>query len=196
MTATLPTGINTGTTLNLKILLLNDRVMLNYDPADGSPPVFLVQTKNHIPPPYTTLLSGHGILNGTTPASTTTLNVDMVFLNNYNLLEVNETAKMSPASDAPVCTNVAAAVGDTVLLAANKNRKIATVFNDSSAILYLKFGSGASTTSFTVRLAAYSYYEVPVGMSAMINGTARPYNGQINGYWAAATGNARVTEVS
>jgi hypothetical protein len=185
VTAALPTGINTGTTLNLKLDLHNDRVTLYFDPSDGSPPVFLAMTKNHVPPPYVSLLSGHGILNGTTPATTTTLNVDMVYLNDYNLLSVANEDTEAPDPIGAVCTSVSAAVADTSLLASNKYRKGATVVNDSTAVLYVKFGTGASTTSYTVRMTSYSYYEVPFG-----------YNGALNGYWSVATGSARITEVT
>jgi hypothetical protein len=60
------------------------------------------------------------------------------------------------------------------------------VYNDSGAILYLKFGSGASSTSHTVQVPASGYYEVP---------GPGPYGGVITGAWATATGSARVTEV-
>lgn len=83
------------------------------------------------------------------------------------------------------CTNVVAAAADTQLLAANANRVGATIFNDSTAILYLKFGTGASTTSYTVQIGKNTYYEVPFD-----------YQGAINGYWSSAAGTARVTEVT
>lgn len=59
-----------------------------------------------------------------------------------------------------------------------------TIFNDSTAILYVKFGPTAAATSYTVQLAANAYYEFP-----------RPvYAGQVDGIWASANGNARLTE--
>jgi hypothetical protein len=82
-------------------------------------------------------------------------------------------------------TSVAAAVADTSLLAVNTARMGAAVYNDSTAVLYLKLGTGASTTSFTARLVPNAYYEVPFN-----------YTGAVNGYWSSATGNARITEVS
>lgn len=82
-------------------------------------------------------------------------------------------------------TSVAAATANTSLLAANANRTGATVYNDSTAALYLKLGATASTTSFTVKMAADGYYEVPFD-----------YTGAIDAVWASATGNARVTEVT
>lgn len=81
---------------------------------------------------------------------------------------------------------VAAAAADTSILASNANRKGATIYNDSTAVMYLLVGSGAaSTTVYTAQLVGGAYYEVPFG-----------YTGQIRGYWATATGNARITEFS
>lgn len=58
-----------------------------------------------------------------------------------------------------------------------------TVFNDSTQVLYLKFGATASASSYTVQIAAGGYYEFP-----------RPiYAGQVDGIWASANGNARLT---
>lgn len=87
-------------------------------------------------------------------------------------------------------TNVAASASSATVLAANSARIGATVTNDSSSVVYLKFGATASTTSYTVVLAGaasapFSYYEVPAG-----------YTGIIDGIWASATGNARVTEIT
>lgn len=59
-----------------------------------------------------------------------------------------------------------------------------TVFNDSTAVLYLKFGATASATSYTVQVAAGGYYEFPQSV----------YAGQVDGIWAAANGNARTTQ--
>lgn len=82
-------------------------------------------------------------------------------------------------------TSVAGSATTVNLLSANSLRKGATVFNDSSSILYLKLGSAASITSYTVQMAASSYYEIPFG-----------YSSGIDGIWASATGNARITEIS
>jgi hypothetical protein len=61
----------------------------------------------------------------------------------------------------------------------------AAVFNDSTALLFVKLGATASATSFTVKLYQDGYFEVPFG-----------YTGIIDGIWASATGSARVTEVT
>ena len=190
VTATLPAGINTGTTLNLIIDFHMDRVTLEYDPSDGSGHIFLAMCKNHLPGLYTSLTSGHGILNGTTPASTTTLNVDMVFLNDYNLIRSQEDVPEQPSTITSTVTSVAAAVGDTTLLVQNKFRNMATFFNNSSAIAYLKLGTGASTTSFTVRMTPYSYYELP-----LLPDGQGVYTGAVDAYWASATGAMLCTEM-
>ena len=82
-------------------------------------------------------------------------------------------------------SNVAGSASSVTLLASNTARTGATIQNDSSVVLYVKFGATASTTSYTVKMAADSYYEVPFG-----------YTGVIDGIWASATGSARVTEMS
>jgi hypothetical protein len=59
------------------------------------------------------------------------------------------------------------------------------IFNDSTQVLYIKFGATASATSYTVQVAAGGYYELPMPV----------YTGIIDGIWASANGNARVTEM-
>jgi hypothetical protein len=85
----------------------------------------------------------------------------------------------------PAQSSVGGSATTVTLLASNANRLGATCYNDSSAILYLKLGATASATSFTVAMAASSYYEAPFG-----------YTGIIDGIWASATGNARITELT
>jgi len=83
------------------------------------------------------------------------------------------------------CTNVSGSASSVTLLAANSSRKGATITNDSVAVLYLKLGTTASITSFTIALNRYDYYELPFG-----------YTGRIDGIWSAATGVARITELT
>lgn len=90
----------------------------------------------------------------------------------------------------PSQSSVASSASNVTLLAASNSRKGATITNDSSAVLYIKLGATASTTSYTVTLAGsasapFAYYEVPFG-----------YVGIIDGIWASATGNARITELT
>lgn len=87
-----------------------------------------------------------------------------------------------------VVTSVPIAVVSTTLLAANASRKAATFYNDSvNRFLYLKWGTPASTTSFTVRIGPGGYYELPQAI----------YNGIITGIWnAAGAGACRITELT
>jgi hypothetical protein len=57
------------------------------------------------------------------------------------------------------------------------------IFNDSTAVLFVKFGTTASATSYTVQIAAGGYFEFPVPV----------YSGEVDGMWATAVGNARLT---
>lgn len=86
-------------------------------------------------------------------------------------------------SSNPATSNVASSASSVILLPSNTARIGAQLFNDSTQICYVKFGVTASTSSFTVALAASTYYEVPAG-----------YTGRIDGIWASANGNMRVTE--
>lgn len=81
-------------------------------------------------------------------------------------------------------SSVASSASNINLLASNANRKMAAIYNDSTATLYVKLGATASTSSYTVQLISGAYYELPVPA----------YSGQIDGIWATANGNARITE--
>lgn len=83
-------------------------------------------------------------------------------------------------------SSVSDSATSVTILASNASRRGASVFNDSSAILYLLVGAGtASTTAYTVKIASGGYYEVPAG-----------YTGILVGIWASDPndGAARVTE--
>lgn len=82
-------------------------------------------------------------------------------------------------------TNVSGSASSVTLLASNAARRKAIIVNDSSATLYIKFGTTASTTSYSVPpLGPYEAWEETV------------YTGRIDGIWSSATGTARVTEVT
>jgi hypothetical protein len=81
-------------------------------------------------------------------------------------------------------TTVASSATSVTILAENKRRVGATIYNDSNQSLYLKFGATASSSDFTVAVAGPAYYEVPFG-----------YNGRIDGVWASVHGHAHTTEI-
>ena len=56
------------------------------------------------------------------------------------------TSSLSSASTSSL-SNVVASASSTAILASNASRKGATLVNDSTATLYLKYGATASTTS-------------------------------------------------
>ncbi len=80
--------------------------------------------------------------------------------------------------------NVAASATNVTLQASNANRRSWTCYNDSTVVLYVKFGATASATSFTVQVPPSGYFEAPQPI----------YSGIIDGIWASATGSARMTE--
>lgn len=80
--------------------------------------------------------------------------------------------------------NVSGSATSVQILAANASRLEAIITNDSTADLYLKLGTTASTTSYTVKLGQDESY------------ITDKYTGRIDGIWASATGAARVTEIS
>lgn len=101
-------------------------------------------------------------------------------LNNPAIVNVN-----TPTSNTAVPTNVTAAATSNTIMAANSNRKGGTIWNNSTARLYLELGASASLTVFTAILEAGGYYEVPFN-----------YTGTISGIWTAANGNALVRELT
>jgi hypothetical protein len=81
--------------------------------------------------------------------------------------------------------SVAGSATAVTILAANADRIDASVYNDSTATLYLLVGTGTvSATNFTVKLGPDDLFVVGIN-----------YKGIISGIWSSATGNARVTEL-
>src|SRR4051794_36453717 len=50
----------------------------------------------------------------------------------------------------------------TVLKAANTGRVGLYIYNASTAVLYLKFGATATTTSYSLQIPAGGFYEIPI----------------------------------
>jgi hypothetical protein len=101
------------------------------------------------------------------------------------------------ALDAEV-TSVPSSTGAVELAGANPDRRGLSVYNASTAVLYLKYGSGASSSSYTVAVPASALYELPpvgpVYASGEVVGGC--YAGQVTGAWASENGSAKVTEVT
>ncbi len=82
---------------------------------------------------------------------------------------------------------VASGVASVTILASNAVRKGAMITNTDANVLYLDLSGGTATsTSFSVAIAANGFYELPNGPL---------YTGLITGIWAAdGSGSALVTE--
>lgn len=76
--------------------------------------------------------------------------------------------------------NVAVSATSVTLLASNSSRKDFSITNDSPCVLYVKFGSAATTTT------SYSYQLIQ-GASLTPNPTGL-YTGIITGIWASSCG--------
>jgi hypothetical protein len=90
-------------------------------------------------------------------------------------------------SSISITSSVAASVTNVNILPSNSNRLGATIYNDSSALLYVKLGAVASTSDYTIKMFPLSYFECPYN-----------YTGQIDAIWSIAFGSvsgfARVDE--
>lgn len=102
--------------------------------------------------------------------------------NSGSFVSVKETK-----SNTAVVTAVARTNTVTTILSGNLQRTGVSIFNDSGAILYLRFGPDvATTTIYSTRLSANSYLEIPYW-----------FTGLVTGVWqSAGGGNALVTEFS
>lgn len=85
-------------------------------------------------------------------------------------------------------TSVNDSNSNQTLLTANTARKGFIIANNSSAILYIKFGTTASTTDFTIAIAANGSF---THLGPVV------YVGRVDGIWASdSTGAALITELT
>jgi len=92
----------------------------------------------------------------------------------------------APAAAASL-SNVSSSASSVTLKAANTSRRGLLIFNDADKTLNVKYGATASSSSFTVQIAAGGYWEMPKPI----------YQGTLDGIWATGpTGAARVTELT
>lgn len=82
-------------------------------------------------------------------------------------------------------SSVAASATSVLILAKNTGRQGALIYNDSTQVLYLLLANDtASTSNFSVKVSPDDTFVLD----------ERDYTGAVYGVWAAAAGNARVTE--
>ena len=184
MTHILPNGGVTSDEHYYQIEVGVDRCSLLIDD------VLVAVHRKHIPGPYNTLNNYVCLDNIGIPASPMLFSTDVYFMTNFDQVQIAASVKGDPVITAIAQATltsgslISASMLSTNLAQPNSLRKGATIYNDSSAYLYLKLGSSASPTDFTVRMSPASYYEVPYN-----------YIGTIDGYWSAANGAALVTEL-
>jgi hypothetical protein len=84
-------------------------------------------------------------------------------------------------------TKVDSSASSTQIVAANKSRKGLYLYNSDANAAYVKFGTTATATDFTVKIDAGAFYEMPVNPI---------YTGRIDAIWAAdGSGSLHITEL-
>lgn len=88
-------------------------------------------------------------------------------------------------------TSVSASITAVTLFAANSQARQRIITNDSvGATLYVKFGTGASSTDYTYAVGPGGVLEFPT-----MPASPGIYQSVVTGIWTAASGAARCTEV-
>lgn len=105
----------------------------------------------------------------------------------YGTIGSNTQRVAQAAASSANVTSVNASTSSTTLLAANPSRLGGIFFNDSTtSTMYVKFGSAASSTSYTYRLPPETILELNAPM----------YTGVIDCIWTSTDGAARITELT
>lgn len=90
-------------------------------------------------------------------------------------------------SGTSVVTSVNASASNVSLLVSNTLRKAAYFFNDSTSVAFLKLGTTASATSYTVRMVPNAFVTIDLDPA---------YTGEVDAIWTTANGAMRVTELT
>lgn len=77
-------------------------------------------------------------------------------------------------------TSYAANASAITLFVANGKARGRTLYNDSTATLYVRFGPSVTSGNYTVQIGAGQYYEFPQPL----------YLGRVDGVWTSADGGA------
>lgn len=92
---------------------------------------------------------------------------------------------ISPKTDTASQDSRTVGTDEAVLLSPNTNRIGATIYNEGSAICYMKLGTDASTTSYTLQIISGAYYELPYR-----------YTGSITAITSSGSCVLRITEIA
>jgi hypothetical protein len=82
-------------------------------------------------------------------------------------------------------TKTASSATVITLLPFNESRGGLVLYNDSTQVCYIKFGTAATTDDWTMKMEADSVWIMPQPV----------YTGIITAIWAAANGSMRITEM-
>jgi hypothetical protein len=127
---------------------------------------------------------GIAAVKGAASSASTSDNALVVAISPNNIVPVQIVP--SPGAFTAGTGIVSASTSAVTILSANGLRRFATIYNDSTAVMYLVFGPGASLTNYTLQMAPGGFYEVPVGLATM----------SFSAIWASAVGAARVTSIT
>lgn len=130
-----------------------------------------------------TEVGGAAIVLGQTTSANS---LPVVIASNQSPIAVVPTQGIPMVSNSTTVASVASSATNVTLLASNANRKGAVFFNDSTQTCYLKLGTTASNSSFTIEMQAASTFIID---------TPPLYVGEVDGIWASANGFMRVTEL-
>lgn len=138
--------------------------------------------------PSSSVLSVQGISGGTVIGINSSHVGDGIqaYLNDHgNDIPVSGTVSIIDTSSIGATPTNFSSLTYATISASNVSRKGLTIFNEGPGLLYVTLGTSTTTSSsFTVRMSAGDYYEVPFG-----------YIGLVGGIFGTA-GNARVTEIT
>lgn len=109
--------------------------------------------------------------------------VNIEFWSGRTMALSNPAAPNYPITTTAASTTVSSSITSVPVLAANAIRKGATIWNASTATLYLDLDATATAADYAVKLDPSGYYEVPFG-----------FTGAISGIWSAVNGSALVRE--
>lgn len=96
-----------------------------------------------------------------------------------------------PIPATAAATTVATSTTSAVILPANPSRLDATIWNDSSVVMYITFGGTATSATSAWALTASSRTTLGQLLAPGVM-----YTGAVSAVLASSTGNARCTELS
>jgi len=108
--------------------------------------------------------------------------------NEWGPLQMDATGRLkvrNPYSSIPGQASTSVTNVNTQIMATNLSRLGGTIYNEGTAICYVKLGSTATTTSYSIQVQPGGYYEIPFS-----------YIGQVDGITASGTALLRITTLT